>query len=185
MILITPVTLLAMVMACVPGWTWSSGSQDQSSAEGAPMARRTFDVVDTCEILTHWHAGRSKCELAGSLGLLTVSAIEVAFSPDGRVLASADTNLNPQHGGTVQLWDVSLAVWDVSLATDAYRAFCAEVGPPSASEWKRYAPGEPQPKTCNLSRQAAAQAGERAVDRQQDPFRADAGGPERIRTGAP
>jgi transposase len=33
------------------------------------MARRTFDVVDICEIFVHWHAGRSKNELAASLGL--------------------------------------------------------------------------------------------------------------------
>src|SRR6266702_550673 len=33
------------------------------------MARRTFDVIDICEILVHWHAGRSKNEIAGSLGL--------------------------------------------------------------------------------------------------------------------
>ncbi len=33
------------------------------------MARRTFDVIDICEIFTHWHAGRSKNEIAGSLGL--------------------------------------------------------------------------------------------------------------------
>src|SRR5579859_5924422 len=36
---------------------------------GEPMARRTFDVIDICEIFTHWHAGRSKNEIAGSLGL--------------------------------------------------------------------------------------------------------------------
>ena len=33
------------------------------------MARRTFDVIDVCETFTHWHAGRSKNEVAGSLGL--------------------------------------------------------------------------------------------------------------------
>jgi transposase len=33
------------------------------------MARRTFGVIDICEIFTHWHAGRSKNEIAGSLGL--------------------------------------------------------------------------------------------------------------------
>jgi transposase len=33
------------------------------------MARRTFDVIDICEIFTHWYAGRSKNEIAGSLGL--------------------------------------------------------------------------------------------------------------------
>ena len=33
------------------------------------MARKTFDIVDICEILMHWHAGRSKNEIAGVLGL--------------------------------------------------------------------------------------------------------------------
>jgi len=33
------------------------------------MARRTFDVIDITEILVHWWAGRSKSELAMSLGL--------------------------------------------------------------------------------------------------------------------
>src|SRR5258708_31161643 len=33
------------------------------------MARRTFDVIDICEIFEHWHAGRSKNEIAGSLGV--------------------------------------------------------------------------------------------------------------------
>jgi hypothetical protein len=36
---------------------------------GGPMARRTFDVIDICEIFTHWHAVRPKNEIAGSLGL--------------------------------------------------------------------------------------------------------------------
>src|SRR6202453_1410787 len=60
-----------MVRTCVSGWTWSSGSQDHSLVlvTGGPMARRTFDVIDICEIFTHCHAGRSKNEIAGSLGL--------------------------------------------------------------------------------------------------------------------
>jgi hypothetical protein len=33
------------------------------------MARRTFDVIDVTEILVHWHAGRSKNEMAASLGV--------------------------------------------------------------------------------------------------------------------
>jgi fermentation-respiration switch protein FrsA (DUF1100 family) len=36
---------------------------------GRPMARRTFDVIDVTEILMHWHAGRSKNEMAQSLGV--------------------------------------------------------------------------------------------------------------------
>ncbi|WP_424889061.1 hypothetical protein [Streptomyces sp. XH2] len=33
------------------------------------MARRTFTVVDIAEIYVHWYAGRSKSELATSLGV--------------------------------------------------------------------------------------------------------------------
>jgi transposase len=33
------------------------------------MARRTFKMVDVVEVLAHWHAGRSKSEIARSLGL--------------------------------------------------------------------------------------------------------------------
>lgn len=39
------------------------------ATDGGPMARRTFDVVDVMEILAHWYAGRSKSEIAESLGL--------------------------------------------------------------------------------------------------------------------
>ena len=33
------------------------------------MARRTFTVIDVVEILRHWYAGRSKVEVAQSLGV--------------------------------------------------------------------------------------------------------------------
>jgi transposase len=33
------------------------------------MARRSFDVFDLIELLTHWHAGRSQRQLAESLGI--------------------------------------------------------------------------------------------------------------------
>lgn len=33
------------------------------------MARRTFDVIDVVEILTHWYAGRSQNQLTASLGV--------------------------------------------------------------------------------------------------------------------
>jgi hypothetical protein len=38
------------------------------------MARRTFDVIDICEIFTHWYAGRSKNEIAVSLACSSTSA---------------------------------------------------------------------------------------------------------------
>jgi transposase len=58
------------------------------------MARRTFDVIDICEIFTHWHAGRSKNEIAASLGLSRntvrkyVAAAEAAgMAPGGPVVS--------------------------------------------------------------------------------------------------
>lgn len=33
------------------------------------MARRTFDVIDVVEVLQHWHAGRSKADVAASVGV--------------------------------------------------------------------------------------------------------------------
>jgi transposase len=33
------------------------------------MARRSFDVIDVVEVLQHWHAGRSKADVAASVGV--------------------------------------------------------------------------------------------------------------------
>ena len=50
--------------------TRSSALDAQQRGSGAAaLARRTFDVIDVIEILTHWYAGRSQNELATSLGV--------------------------------------------------------------------------------------------------------------------
>lgn len=70
--------------------------------DGGPMARRTFDVIDICEIFAHWHAGRSKNEIAVSLGLSRntvrkyVSAAEAAGMVPGGPAGSAVTNRDIQ-----------------------------------------------------------------------------------------
>ena len=33
------------------------------------MSRRTFDVIDICEIFTHWHAGRRRTRSLAAWGL--------------------------------------------------------------------------------------------------------------------
>ena len=33
------------------------------------MGRRTFKVIDVVEMLVHWYSGRSKTEVASSLGV--------------------------------------------------------------------------------------------------------------------
>src|SRR5258706_14335966 len=61
-----------MGMRCVSWWTWPSRRSNLPPVRddgGRPMARRTFDVIDVTEILMHWHAGRSKNEMAQSLGV--------------------------------------------------------------------------------------------------------------------
>lgn len=44
------------------------GSLPSSEVEPT-VPRRTFDVIEIVEILTHWYAGRSQHELAASLGV--------------------------------------------------------------------------------------------------------------------
>src|ERR1022692_2489240 len=101
-----------MVRTCVSGWTWSSGSQDHSLVleAGGPMARRTFDVIDICEIFTHWHAGRSKNEIAGSLGLSrnTVRKYVAAAEAAGMVPGGAPVS-GEEWAGLAREWFPELA----------------------------------------------------------------------------
>jgi transposase len=74
------------------------------------MARRTFGVIDIAEILVHWHAGRSKNQIAASLGVhrRTVSkyvapAVAAGLRPGGPPLSEA------QWAARVREWFPELA----------------------------------------------------------------------------
>jgi hypothetical protein len=79
------------------------------------MARRTFDVVDIIEILVHWHAGRSKSEIAQSLGVdrktvgkYIAPAQAAGMRPCGPPLAEAE-------------WDARVREWFPELADTRLR----------------------------------------------------------------
>ena len=73
------------------------------------MARRTFNVVDIIEILVHWHAGRSKSEIAQSLGVdrkaagkYITAAQAAGMVPGGPVACqnscrASDLGFSPRH----------------------------------------------------------------------------------------
>src|SRR5260221_5637379 len=79
------------------------------------MARRTFDVIDICEIFVHWHAGGSKNEIAGSVGLSRNTVRKY-------VAAAEDAGLVP--GGvpvSQERWAELARVWFRELADTRLR----------------------------------------------------------------
>ena len=80
------------------------------------MARRSFDVFDLIELLTHWHAGRSQRQLADSLGIdrktiakYLAPAISESLTPGGEPV-------------TETAWAAHIARWFPEVADPGLRA---------------------------------------------------------------
>jgi len=80
------------------------------------MARRSFDVFDLIELLTHWHAGRSQRQLADSLGIdrktiakYLAPAIAESLTPGGEPVGEA-------------AWAGHIARWFPEVADPGLRA---------------------------------------------------------------
>ena len=61
------------------------------------MARRTFDVVDIIEILVHWHAGRSKSEIAQSLGVDRKTASKYIAAAESAGMSPGDARVSEER----------------------------------------------------------------------------------------
>jgi hypothetical protein len=84
------------------------------------MARRTFDVIDVTEILMHWHAGRSKNEMAESLGVdrktlrKYIAPAEAAGITPGGPAKSEEEWAELVRGWFPQLADTRVAAGDLA-----------------------------------------------------------------------
>jgi transposase len=74
------------------------------------MARRTFDVVDVTEILAHWYGGRSKNQIAESLGLDRKTVRKYLAPAEGEGLAPGGRPVS------VAEWRERAAGWFPELA---------------------------------------------------------------------
>jgi transposase len=95
------------------------------------MARRTFDVIDVCEILVHWYAGRSKNEVADSLGVARNTVRKYVAPAEAAGLRPGGPEISGQQWTErVQEWFPELA--DTRLrqvtwpAIEAYRDYIVD-----------------------------------------------------------
>jgi hypothetical protein len=96
---------------------WSSQIEGCSCCDeltGALMARRTFDVPNVTEILVHWDAGRSRSEIADSLGL-DRKTVKKYLGP------VIEAGIEPGSGRTQAEWSVLVREWFPQLADTRLR----------------------------------------------------------------
>jgi transposase len=96
------------------------------------MARRTFDVIDIMEILVHWYAGRSRSEVAQSLGVDRKTA--------GKYIAAAEAAGMRPGGPPVseERWAELAREWFPELADSRLR----QVTWPAIEPYQEYITGQ-------------------------------------------
>ena len=99
------------------------------------MARRTFDVIDICEIFTHWHAGRSKNEIAGSLGLSRNTVRKYLAAAEAAGMAPGGPPVSQERWGELALGVVPGAGGYAAAAGDV-AGDCRCTGITSWSSWR-------------------------------------------------
>ncbi|MBG6067016.1 nSTAND1 domain-containing NTPase [Micromonospora ureilytica] len=65
----------------------------------------------------------------------TAAVVAVAFSPDSSTVATASM-------------DTTIRLWHPAHYVEPVEYICSIVGPPTSTEWRGFAPGEPLPRVC-------------------------------------
>ncbi|HEX9890990.1 MAG TPA: IS21 family transposase [Actinomycetota bacterium] len=84
------------------------------------MARRSFEVIDVTEILTHWYAGRPKAEVARSLGVDRKTVRKYIAAAEAAGLVPGGPPIAPEEwAARARLWFPELLVPELRQPTFA------------------------------------------------------------------
>src|SRR5437899_5017005 len=87
------------------------------------MARRSFEVIDMTEILTHWYAGRPKAEVARALGVDAKTVRKYVASAEAAGLVPGGPPISTEE------WAAHVRRWFPELVVPELRApTFAEIG---------------------------------------------------------
>ena len=68
------------------------------------MARRTFDVIDICDIFTHWQAGRSNNEIGRQSGLSRNTVRKYVAAAEAAGMRPGGAAVSPEEWATTTMY---------------------------------------------------------------------------------